>query len=1041
MSSNTIGSYKIFTRDSVTVIELSGKVTADLVRQMHAEYDSITSSDVQNGNDTKLLLDIDKVTDQDKQARLAGKNFLEKANYYKVAIWTKQRLLGGIANYIVRLSRTNKGSNRISFFHSKTRAINWLHEADKRKGVDPRLTIKPVIVVALLLQILTLIGWRAGNSYITSIFPDFTSISQASALCFSAILLCALFANHARNNDVVRWFFYTILGVVIYVASLNLLLKITSASIQLEQIVSPFSSNNVDAQMSIITSIGIALSAALLLQAIRIDVKKYKHANVFSNITITLLLLASLVPLGFIAAFGLDANKSVIEGYSIPTGITLLLLSYITASLLVDSYYGRVLRKINKGYIAAIGIGCLLLVFTAILVQQAQNQVLQNAEQNRQETSDLIAERIENTVDAYIDGIYAFRALYASSDQVSPKEFNSFFEGTEISDKYPGIYAVSYIAYVNESDYKALKESLETDQYLQQFKFTLPDHEFGTPNDKKYIVTHIEPENFDKSAVGIDLKNSTREPNFIAAMNKRDFAVSQSLDLGDVQGAERNLGFFITVPIYVDELDEEPEGFINAVFAYSQLFNTALSDQFNDISVEIYDSENIVYERQSSSSTPQFTSNNIFIGDRELTAKLYFSDNYAVATNELSAVRTTLLGGISTSIAITILIVVLASASARAQKLAKYITEDLELERNRLSLKNVQTKALVSSIGEGIIVIDQKGNITDVNPEAEKLLDTTADELKGKWYPKVIELINDKNERVAPKNRPDFQTIIDATPIQSRNYSIKVGSRSFPASITASPYIYNDHPIGVVIAFRDITKERELEHAKDDFIALASHQLRTPATAIKQFIGLILEGYVGKIPKEQKDLLQEAYASNERQIHITQDMLSVAKLESGTLDLNVTEINLKNIVEKVFNEHENTISDRSQKATVNLTDCTIHADENLLSMVIDNLISNASKYTPEKGTLKISLETKGNFVYFSVKDSGVGISKEDKKHLFKRFSRINNKLSEKVGGSGLGLYIAKKIIELHSGKITVESALNKGTTFTVKLPFKQKTSS
>lgn len=231
----------------------------------------------------------------------------------------------------------------------------------------------------------------------------------------------------------------------------------------------------------------------------------------------------------------------------------------------------------------------------------------------------------------------------------------------------------------------------------------------------------------------------------------------------------------------------------------------------------------------------------------------------------------------------------------------------------------------------------------------------------------------------------------------------------------------------------------EINRSKDEFIALASHQLRTPATAVKQYVGMILEGYAGEVTPEQERFLRSAYDSNERQIQVVNDILRVAKLDLKKIVLKKQDVNLTKLVESIirdlmshFNGREQTISLEKSSSTIN-----VPLDSEYIRMAIGNIIDNASKYTPEGKNIFISVrEAKDKSVQIVIRDEGVGIPKDSLEKLFKKFSRIENSLSVKVGGTGLGLYWAKEIIELHGGSIHVESEVDKGTTFIITLPRK-----
>lgn len=229
---------------------------------------------------------------------------------------------------------------------------------------------------------------------------------------------------------------------------------------------------------------------------------------------------------------------------------------------------------------------------------------------------------------------------------------------------------------------------------------------------------------------------------------------------------------------------------------------------------------------------------------------------------------------------------------------------------------------------------------------------------------------------------------------------------------------------------------RRLNKAKDDFISLASHQLRTPATGVKQYIGMVLEGFAGDVPESVRPFLSKAYESNDRQLSIVNDLLQVAQLDSGTLRLDSQPTELNSMLLSIVSEQFSRFSQRNQRLDYRppASQIVIDADASRLRMVFDNLIDNASKYTPEDRTVTVVLAMRGPEAVVTVKDEGVGIDEDQLGRIFDKFSRVANSRSELVGGTGLGLYWAKQIVDLHYGSINVESVPGKGSAFTVRLP-------
>ncbi len=230
-----------------------------------------------------------------------------------------------------------------------------------------------------------------------------------------------------------------------------------------------------------------------------------------------------------------------------------------------------------------------------------------------------------------------------------------------------------------------------------------------------------------------------------------------------------------------------------------------------------------------------------------------------------------------------------------------------------------------------------------------------------------------------------------------------------------------------------------LDKTKTEFILLTSHQLRTPASAVKGFLSLLLDGYAKpSLTGKQKDLLVSAYEENEQQLRLINQILSISQAESQQMKVSKTEVDLAKVVKKTASQLQAIAQEHKQKITVGVPEKPVVAwvDSEKIHMVIENLISNAIKYSPDETEIAVSVEGEANAVVLRVKDQGYGIDQKDLYQLFKKFSRLPNPKSVKAQGSGLGLYLVKKLVELHGGTIEVQSTPSLGTTFTVRLPNK-----
>jgi signal transduction histidine kinase len=230
----------------------------------------------------------------------------------------------------------------------------------------------------------------------------------------------------------------------------------------------------------------------------------------------------------------------------------------------------------------------------------------------------------------------------------------------------------------------------------------------------------------------------------------------------------------------------------------------------------------------------------------------------------------------------------------------------------------------------------------------------------------------------------------------------------------------------------------QLNQAKEEFISIASHQLRTPATSVKQYLGMVVEGFVGDVTLEQRQLLEKAYESNERQLRIIADLLKVAQVDSGKMKLYKSEVDINELLTDVVEEQRQIALGRKQSISFTPLKKTVKLvlDRDSLRMVLENIIDNAGKYSVGTENIEVTVSSNDDEVCINVIDQGVGIESEDTNRLYQKFSRISNPLSTKVGGSGLGLYWAKKIIDMHDGHIEYRPNAPRGSIFSIYLPIK-----
>jgi len=230
-------------------------------------------------------------------------------------------------------------------------------------------------------------------------------------------------------------------------------------------------------------------------------------------------------------------------------------------------------------------------------------------------------------------------------------------------------------------------------------------------------------------------------------------------------------------------------------------------------------------------------------------------------------------------------------------------------------------------------------------------------------------------------------------------------------------------------------KLKELDAMKSEFVSLATHQIRGPLAAIKGYISMMVEGDYGKVPKTFNEPLDTIFKSTDSLSHMVTDFLDVSRIDLGQMKYELTQFDFRDLVREVIKELRFNIEAKGLEFKEQITSepCLIKADRTKLKQVLNNLVDNSSKYT-KQGWLEVSVEVKGRKILFAVKDSGVGISKITLSQLFQRFSRAKNANDTNILGTGLGLYIAKKMVEANSGKVWAESeGEGKGAQFYVEL--------
>ncbi len=360
----------------------------------------------------------------------------------------------------------------------------------------------------------------------------------------------------------------------------------------------------------------------------------------------------------------------------------------------------------------------------------------------------------------------------------------------------------------------------------------------------------------------------------------------------------------------------------------------------------------------------------------------------------------------------------------RVDERTRDLAEALAREHAELN----KNQAILEGIADGVIVFDCHGRAIVANPAIGRILERSTDEILGADIERLM------GSRVTIQDRNKVLELLWQRESHRSSLKFVWGTRILSVSF-APVHSPTGEVIGMVGVFRDVTGEAEVDRLKSDFVSIVSHELRTPLTSIKGYLDLVLMGAAGPVNKQQASFLEIAKANADRLNALVSDLLDISRIESGkaVLDLKVT--SLSEIIDQVARglEHEFEARGLTLKLDVPANLPEILADPVRVAQILSNLLSNAYKYT-QNGGATIRARLTSNAIQVDVSDTGIGISKEDQEKIFGRFFRAEDNLVRQQPGTGLGLNITKSLVEMHGGRIWLESEPGKGTTFSFTLP-------
>lgn len=352
----------------------------------------------------------------------------------------------------------------------------------------------------------------------------------------------------------------------------------------------------------------------------------------------------------------------------------------------------------------------------------------------------------------------------------------------------------------------------------------------------------------------------------------------------------------------------------------------------------------------------------------------------------------------------------------------------------------------LNNITDGVILIDANGTIVFANPAATTMVGYgSPTNVVGLNYQVVLRLENSDGAEVPPEQTKLTYAVKTNAALTTREYYLVSAQSEKKAAISLTLTPTGGPKDSKIITFRDITKELEEEQEQSEFISTASHEMRTPVASIEGYLGLALNPQTATIDARAKQYLEAAHQASQHLGRLFKDLLDITKLDDGRAKMRLVPVEIVTVVKEMAATHGKEMAAKNLKYSFGTT-ATVKRDRQIeqlvyaavdldfLREILDNLIENAIKYTPEGGEIWVNARGDGDKVVINVTDTGIGVSPEDAGHIFQKFYRVDNSQTRQIGGTGLGLHLVKQRVEAMDGRVWVESAFGEGSTFFVSLP-------
>lgn len=370
-------------------------------------------------------------------------------------------------------------------------------------------------------------------------------------------------------------------------------------------------------------------------------------------------------------------------------------------------------------------------------------------------------------------------------------------------------------------------------------------------------------------------------------------------------------------------------------------------------------------------------------------------------------------------------------------------TEQYEAEE-ALQMAARQRELILESADDGIFGIDMEGKLTFINDAGARSLGFAPEDLAGRDFHEVVQHSHADGTPYSRATSPILEGLRRSEPVRMRNEVFwRQDGKAIPVEYSANPLMEDGRISGIVVAFQDVTERRRLERMKDEFISTVSHELRTPLTSLRASLGLVSSGTLDKRPEKRQEMLEMAVSSCDRLVRLVNDIVDFESVEHGHLELHLQNLQVRELLQRTVDAVHSEAAKAQIRFEVDGAECTVRADEERVLKVLNELVTNAIKFSGPDTVVKLSAHMlpeekagaeKRKSVCLVVEDQGYGIEAEKLDRIFERFQQGDASDSRPLGGTGLGLALCQRIVEQHGGRIWAESEVGQGSRFYFTLP-------